>query len=88
MTEEQYNRAVRIHDTLDRLVEVREQLGDRDKSYLSYMVTDGIDYSSKYQLLDGKLGCCINDILEKHDKMIRVEIDEEIAKLKKEIEKL
>lgn len=88
MTEEQYKRAVEIHATLDRLVEVREQLGDRDKSYLSYMVTDGIDYSSKYQLLDGKMRCCINDILERYDKMIRAEIEEEIAKLKKEIEEL
>ena len=30
----------------------------------------------------------ISNILDKHDKMIRAEIDEEIEKLKKEIEEL
>lgn len=74
MTQEQYNRAVEISDKLRRMKVLR--LNEKNMR-LSYM-----------------FGCtevdtkAISSILNRHDKMIREEIYNEIEKLKKEIEEL
>lgn len=72
MTQEQYNRAVEISKRLEKLGNVKKELG---KGIL-------------YQLSFSTKMYHISDILDRHDKMIREEIDAEIEELKKEIEEL
>lgn len=87
MNKETYNRAVAINNRLSQLQKVKEELKNTRKCYLTYAIkADSLgdrdslctDWRMKY----------IGDILDKHDKMIRHEIDDEIASLNKEIEEL
>lgn len=82
MTEEQFNRAVQIHNRINALESVRKEIQDSKEHKLSYA----------YQNCNRDWNLCaawsmrpIGDILDCHDKMIRQEIDEEIQKLKDEI---
>lgn len=83
MTQEQYKRAVEIGNRLEELKIAKSEIFN-DEAFLYYGHKD--DYN---------IAPCserpmnyIRDILDRHDKMIREEIDNEIEKLKKEIEKL
>lgn len=85
MTEQQFNRACEIKDRLSALADVKKQIEGTSSHRLYYAIKD----------CDGNFRCCpgwamrtISEILDKHDKMIRQEIDDEIESLKKEIEKL
>lgn len=82
MTQEQYNRAVWISERLKELEEVKKEINDTSKHLVTYCEQDNYKpcyrFTMKY----------ISGILDRHDKMIREEIDAEIEKLKKEIEKL
>lgn len=87
MDKETYNRAIAISNRLYQLQEVKDKLKDTHSHYLTY--------AKKADSLGGKDSLCsywimkyISDILDKHDKMIRKEIDDEIAALNKEIEEL
>lgn len=88
MTQEQYQRALKINDELDGLGSALEEV-KYGKHRLAYQTYNSDTYSnSRWDLwvewkMDG-----IRKILDKHDKMIRKEIEEEIEKLKKEIEEL
>lgn len=85
MTNEQYTRAVQISRRIKELKDIQKELGVYDKCMLQYVYKscDGsINIEPKY-LMD-----YISELLEKHDKMIRTEIEEEIQKLKNEIETL
>lgn len=82
MTQEQYNRAVWINDRLNELEEVKKEINGTSKHLVTYCKQD--DYRPCYMFTMKY----ISDILDRHDKMIRDEIDNEIEKLKKEIEKL
>ncbi len=77
MTQEQCNRAVQISKHLKNLERISRRLKS-DMVSLDYI------YYSGESLTNG----AITDILDRHDKMIREEIDAEIEKLKKEIETL
>lgn len=81
MTQEQYNRAVEINGRLNELKEVKKEIDSTSSSVLSYCDREYTPYA------EWKM-CSISDILDRHDKMIREEIDSEIEKLKKEIEEL
>lgn len=84
MTEEQFKKSIDIGYRLKTLKEIQHEIsGD---CVLSYIKRDS--KSSGHHMLNNFLIGKISNILEKHDKMIRAEIDEEIEKLKKEIEKL
>lgn len=88
MTQEQYERACQIHTRLAELADVKKRIGDNsnEKIILSYLYSSNNpnDYSHcNYWCMRN-----IADILDKHDKMIREEIDAEIESLKKEIEML
>ena len=87
MDKETYNRAVAISNRLSQLQKVKEELENTRNHYLTYvrkaksfgeLDTLCADWKMKY----------IGVILDKHDKMIRQEIDGEIAALNKEIEEL
>lgn len=85
MTEQQYNRACQIKDRLSELADVKKQIEGTSTHRLYFAHKD----------YDGDFRCCadwvmryISEILDKHDRMIRQEIEEEIERLKKEIEEL
>lgn len=85
MTKEQFDKAIKINERIKDLEEVKKEIYPEKKHFLSYMFQyDDGDYKPccKYDMRN------IEDILDKHDMMIRKEIDEEIEKLQKEIEKL
>lgn len=85
MTEQQYNRAVAISNRLDALGDVKKQIEGTSTHRLYFA----------YKRSDGSYSCCpdwtmrpIAELLDKHDLMIRQEIEDEIERLKKEIEEL
>ena len=87
MDKETYNRAVAISNRLRQLQGVKEELEDTSDHYLTY--------AEKANSLGDRDSLCadwkmehISVMLDKHDKMIRQEIDDEIAALEKEIEGL
>lgn len=84
MTEEQFKKSIDISYRLETLKEIKYEIsGD---CVLSYIERER--KSSGHHMLNNFLIRKISNILDKHDKMIRAEIDEEIEKLKKEIEEL
>ena len=87
MDKETYNRAVAISNRLRQLQEVKEELKDTRSHYLSYAEEASSLGGRDSLCADWKMEC-IGGILDKHDKMIRQEIDDEIAALNKEIEEL
>lgn len=87
MDKETYNRAIAINNRLSQLQKVKDELKDTHKNYLTY--------AEKANSLGDRDSLCsywimkyISDILDKHDKMIRQEIDCEIAALNNKIEEL
>lgn len=87
MDKETYNMAVAISNRLRQLQEVKKKLENTHSHYLTYAEkSDSLgdrDSLCSYYIME-----YIGDILDKHDKMIRKEIDDEIAALNKEIEEL
>lgn len=84
MTEEQFHRAVRINDSLEELARVKKEIDDTSKHRLWYAYKGCDDY----RLTSEWVMKYISDLLDKHDLMIRQEIDNEIEQLKAEIETL
>ena len=85
MTKEQYNRAVEINDRIRELKEAKDEIKDKTEYRLTYLWNHGTgDWSAVSSYIMKNIG----DILDKHDTMIRAEIDEEIHNLTKEIETL
>lgn len=88
MTQEQYERTCQIHKRLTDLADVKKRIGSKpnEKIILSYLYSS--NNSNDYSHCNYWCMRNIADILDKHDKMIREEIDAEIESLKKEIEML
>ncbi len=84
MTTEQYKRAVEINDRISELEKVKKEIKETTKHRLWYAERSERDWglTSEWIML------YISKILDKHDLMIRQEIDDEIAALKAEIERL
>lgn len=87
MTQEQYNRAVQINFRISELEKVKDEIKQTTKHRLWYAYNNG-EFSNSWSLVSEYTMRKISKILDKHDLMIRQEIDEEIEKLKKEIEML
>ena len=85
MTQEQYFRAVAIKSRIDELEKVKDEIRETTKHRLWYANKLG---SGEWYLASEWKMCYIDKLLDKHDLMIRQEIDDEIDKLKKEIETL
>ena len=85
MTQEQFNKAVEINNRIDELNEVKDEIKDTSKHRLWYAYRS-ID--TEWRLTSEYVMRHISSILDKYDLMIRKEIDEEIDRLKKEIEEL
>ena len=86
MTEEQYIRAVQINNRIETLNNVKKEIeGTRDhRLWYAEKSLSSSDFRlcSEYRMRD------ISDILDKHDLMIRQEIDDKIKQLKAEIKEL
>lgn len=87
MDKEKYNKAVAISNRLSQLRKVKEEIKNTRKCYLTYAIKAESLGDSDY-LCHRWIMKYISTILDKHDKMIRQEIDDEIAALNKEIEEL
>ena len=84
MTQEQYLRAVHISERINALQKLKDEIADTTKHRLWYAEKRSGDYfpCNEYRMR------AVSEILDKHDLMIRQEIDDEIDRLKKEIETL
>lgn len=84
MTPQQYERVVEIHERIEALEETKKQIADKSKLrlYFAYRRSDGFNCCADWSMRP------IADLLDKHDRMIRQEIDDEIERLTKEIETL
>ena len=87
MNKETYNKTIAINNRLSQLQKVKEELKGTYCHYLTYAVK-GYTFSDRDSLCSCYIMEYISAILNKHDKMIRQEIDDEIAALNKEIEEL
>lgn len=89
MTQEQYQTAIRLHKRLEALGEVKKEIEETEKYRLWYAKRyDPLTGTTEWETVSEYVMQNISDILDRHDKMIREEIDEEIAKIKKQIEEL
>lgn len=91
MTREQFLTVTRLHERLEALDEVKKEIEQTKRHRLWYAREYGhpmIRSYSKWELVDEHIMHSISDILDRHDKMIREEIDEEIAEIKRQIDEL
>lgn len=82
MTEEQFNRAIEIHNRLEALERVKREIAPAYNSDTKIMVSYIEKRESRYGACAPSTLRLISELLDKHDEMIRQEIDEEIQKLK------
>lgn len=85
MTQEQYERAVAINKRLQDLEKVKDEIKGTASKRLTYSKEST---SGDWKECWPNTMQLIGEILDKHDLMIREEIDSEIENLKKEIEAL
>ncbi|MBR2862414.1 MAG: hypothetical protein IKB97_02480 [Bacteroidaceae bacterium] len=85
MTEEQYTEAIAIHSRLEALQEVKRCIKIKEEHRLYYC----------YKLSQNEYETCsewtlrpIADLLDRHDAMIREEIDREIEELTERIKQI
>lgn len=89
MTQEQFKNAIRLHERLEALGKVKKEIEDTWEHRLWYARRyDPMTDTTSWETVSDWAMDSISDILDKHDKMIREEIDEEITKIKREIEAL
>lgn len=89
MTQEQFLTAIRLHERLEALDEVKKEIEQTKRHRLWYAKRyDPMVGSSSWEAVNEYLMRSISDILDRHDKMIREEIDEEIAEIKRQIDEL
>lgn len=80
MTEEQYKRACEINDRITELNNVKEEIVGCRLTYCAY--TGEWSFWPRWQMAR------IRNILDKHDAMIRQEIEDELKNLENEIKTL
>lgn len=89
MTQEQFNTAIRLHHRLEALSKVKEGIANTKEHRLWYAERyDPMCGSTKWDTVSEYVMQNISDILDRHDLMIRQEIDEEIANITKQIKEL
>lgn len=79
MTKEQLKKGIDLQKQIDAMQLIKEKI-EKYNYFVTYM-KDNTSISSYEQSI-------LQDILEKHDKMIREDMDKEIERLNKEIEAL
>lgn len=89
MTQEQFNTTIRLHERLEALGEVKKEIEETEKHRLWYAKRyDPMTGTTLWNTVSEYTMRSISEILDRHDKMIREEIDEEIAEIKRQIEEL
>lgn len=89
MTKEQFQTAIRLHERLEALGEVKKEIAETEKHRLWYAKRyDPMCGTTKWDTVSEYAMRSISDIIDRHDKMIREEIDEEIVEIKRQIEEL
>lgn len=86
MTQEQYKKAVGLNERIKGLEAVQRELLNYSNLWYAYGRT--IHGNEYLEVFPKGIVNPIRHILDKHDKMIRQEINDEIKKLKSEIETL
>lgn len=86
MTKEQYQRACEINERLRQLQEVKKEISGTVTRRLTYTRKHSTD--NDYSPCNSYIMRYIGNLLDTHDKMIRAEIENEIASLEQEIETL
>ena len=84
MTTEQYTRAIEISERIKELKQVKKAISSTINNRLTYEYKECGDFEAYPNWMLKP----IEKILDRHDKMIREEIDQEIDTLMKEIETL
>lgn len=84
MTKEQCQRACKINERLQQLKQVKEAIHGTATHRITYIYGRGSDYYP----CNERIMSYISNLLDTHDKMIRAEIENEIASLEQEIEAL
>ncbi|MBR0544529.1 MAG: hypothetical protein IIW98_08825 [Bacteroidaceae bacterium] len=84
MTTEQYTRAIQISERLKDLEQVKKAISSTTRNRLTYEREGDRGFYAHPSWAIKPIG----NILDRHDKMIREEIDQEIEALTKEIEAL
>ena len=87
MTKEQYQRACEINERLKPLKQVKEAIHGTATHRLMYVYNRNINRDD-YTPCNNYIMSYIDNLLDTHDKMIRAEIENEIATLEQEIESL
>lgn len=90
MTQEQFDKAVKLHHRLENLLEAREEISGTTGHRLMYgrMVVPQGSGVSAAETADPRVMLHIAGILKRHDAMIRREIDLEIAHIHRQIKQL
>lgn len=89
MTQEQFNTAIRLHHRLEALSKVKEKIAGTTRFRLWYAERyDPMCGTTKWETVSEYVMRDISDILDRHDQMIRQEIDDEIANITKQIKEL
>lgn len=77
------------HKEIEHLEEAKNRIKDKEHHRLSYLVTDENPVILQYWKMENIYTMeYISEILDRHDKQIRQEIDDRINALKKELEEL
>ena len=85
MAQEKVNKVIVLHQAIECLEEVKRFLNSRSNHRLSYLE----HYPSmEWEIVNMDKMKYIGDILDRHDGMIREEIDQRIAEYKQELENL
>ena len=89
MTQEQFNTAIKLHHRLEALSKVKEEIANTEEHRLWYAKRyDPMCGTTQWDTVSEFVVRSISDILDRHDQMIRQEIDDEIANITKQIEEL
>lgn len=91
MTQEQFDKAVELNSKLNLVYSVKKEIEGTVTHRLSYIKRNPREsecYNSGWVMNSVNTLKAIGDILDRHDIMIRQEIDDEINKIKQEIEEL
>lgn len=85
MTQEKFEQIIKIHHRLFELKALKDEIQNEVNRKLAYISTSN---KSSHTIVSEWKQRAIGDLLNKHDRMIREAIDQEIDQLNKEIESL
>ena len=87
MTREVFEKAIRVYDELNNLIKFRQEIQTEATRNLSFVIAKD-PMKRIIEPLDQKVIALAGDIIKKHERMIRKEVDDRIKELEAEIEKL